>query len=94
MRKSAKVKHPRAIPTQRGGDDAERVPDMPFSEGAHDQLDPDLRHRLISDAAYGLYCRRGYVDGYDLDDWLDAEAKVDHVLLNPGDATSRPGTRN
>ena len=42
---------------------------MPFEEGAHDALDPDLRHRLISEAAYYLYVERGYADGYDLDDW-------------------------
>jgi len=94
MRKSVKVKHPRAIPTQSREDDAERAPDMPFAEGARDQLGPDLRHRLISDAAYGLYCRRGYLDGFDLDDWLDAEAQVDHVLLNPGEATSRLAERS
>ena len=93
MRKSVEVKHPRAVPTQTPADDAERTPDMPFAEGAQDQLDPDLRHRLIGDAAYGLYCRRGYVDGFDVDDWLDAEAQVDHMLLNPAEATSRLATQ-
>ena len=57
---------------------------MPFEEGAHDALDPDLRHRLISEAAHNLYMERGYADGYDLDDWLQAETQVDHTILNPG----------
>jgi len=57
--------------------------DTPFEEGAHDRLDPDLRHRMISEAAYHLYAERGYVDGYDLEDWLQAEAAVDHVSLHP-----------
>ena len=60
----------------------EPYPDMPFAEGNCDELGADLRHRLISDAAYTRYCERGYADGYDLDDWLEAEAAVDHMLLN------------
>jgi hypothetical protein len=59
------------------------MPDMPFEEGVHDELDPDLRHRLISEAAYHLYAERGFGDGYDMDDWLQAEAQVDHTILNP-----------
>jgi hypothetical protein len=58
-------------------------PDTPFQEGAHDALTADMRHRLISEAAYRLYSERGYADGYDLDDWLQAEAQVDHIILNP-----------
>lgn len=58
-------------------------PDQPFEEGAHDMIDPDLRHRLISEAAFEMYARRGFVDGYDVEDWLSAEAQVDHLLLNP-----------
>ena len=60
---------------------------MPFEEGAHDALDPDLRHRIISEAAYYLYARRGYEDGYDQDDWLQAEAQIDHVVMNPNRGT-------
>jgi hypothetical protein len=59
------------------------VPDMPFQEGAHDELDSDLRHRLISEAAYFLYAQRGFLDGYDQDDWLQAETQVDNAILNP-----------
>ena len=55
--------------------------DMPFVEGAGDALDPDLRHRMISEAAYHLYAQRGYADGYELDDWLQAEAQVDHMAV-------------
>lgn len=76
--------HPRSIPIpnadiEHGGD-----VDRPFEEGAHDALDPDLRHRMISEAAYALYAQRGYVDGFDVDDWLTAEAEVDHILLDGG----------
>ncbi len=63
---------------------SDRSPDMPFEQGAHDELDPDLRHRMISEAAYYLCTQRGCADGYDMDDWLQAEEQIDHVLLNPG----------
>jgi hypothetical protein len=35
---------------------------------------------MISEAAYRLYAERGYVDGLELDDWLQAEAEVDRSL--------------
>ena len=63
---------------ERADDDVEQ----PFAEGAHDAIDPDLRHRMISEAAYHHYVQRGYEDGYDLDDWLQAEAEIDHLLLD------------
>src|SRR5512144_166449 len=65
------------IPADEQGEDIDR----PFEEGAHDVVDPDLRHRMISEAAYALYVGRNYADGYDLDDWLAAEDAVDHILL-------------
>jgi hypothetical protein len=64
-------------------DEIDRVPDQPFAEGVADGLDADLRQRMISERAYRLYCERGGGEGYDLDDWLQAEAEVDHLLLNP-----------
>lgn len=68
----------------------EGTAETPFEEGAHDALDPDLRHRMISEAAYHLYAERGYADGYDLDDWLQAEAQVDHIAIRPtgGESTA------
>ncbi len=46
-----------------------------------DQVDSDLRHRMISEAAFHLYEKRGFADGYDVDDWLQAEAAVERQLL-------------
>ena len=80
-----KSRHLRSIPV--ADDDSDVTPDMPFEEGAHDALDPDLRHRMISEAAYYLYAQRGYDDGYDLDDWLQAETQVDHIIMNPDRGT-------
>ncbi|MHB1352440.1 MAG: DUF2934 domain-containing protein [Thiobacillus sp.] len=39
-------------------------------------LPDDERERMIREAAYYRYVRRGYSDGQDLDDWLAAEAAL------------------
>lgn len=74
--------HPRAVPTIAPERDVDQVPDQPFVEGVRDELDSELRYRMISERAYHRYIDRGYADGGDLDDWLQAEAEVDHLLLN------------
>lgn len=81
--------NPRAVSIIAQDPDSADEPDQPFQEGAHDTIDPDLRHRMISEAAYGLYARRGYVDGFDVDDWLAAEGEIDHVLLTSAGAYAR-----
>jgi len=75
------------VPIVEPPDDLDLASDQPFVEGAQDTLDPDLRHRLVSEAAYRRYADRGYDDGYDVEDWLQAEADVDHLLLG-----RRPGS--
>lgn len=82
--------HPRSVPIATFEIEDEMDPDQPFVEGALDAIDPDLRHRMISEAAYRLHGERGYAEGYDRDDWLQAEAAVDHLLLNPRDRTGAP----
>ena len=87
--RQASTKHPRSAKPPHKPEqpapveiiDALEEPDMPFEEGAGDTLEADLRHRMISEAAYYLYAQRGYADGYELDDWLQAEAQVDNVAL-------------
>ncbi len=54
--------------------------DSLLEDTAADEIDPELRHRMISEAAYHHYIQRGYEDGYDLDDWLQAEAEIDQML--------------
>ena len=66
--------------------DADLPPDQRFPDGVIDAIDPDLRYRMISEAAYRRYAERGYEDGYDQDDWLEAEEDVDHFLRNGGPA--------
>lgn len=79
---------PRSVPILAEDPDNATAPDQPFQEGAFDVVDPDLRHRMISEVAFGLYTQRGYVDGYDVDDWMAAETQVDHVLLTRANALS------
>jgi len=81
--------HPRSVPVLASEDPADVAAEQPFVEGSQDAIDPDLRHRMISEAAYHRYADRGYADGYDLDDWLQAEAEVDHLLVPPS-AEERP----
>ena len=54
--------------------------DTPIEEDAQSEIGDELRHRMISEAAYQLYAERGYVDGLELDDWLQAENEVDRSL--------------
>ncbi len=71
--------HPATLRPGDGRDDSEH----PFEEGAHDAIGADLRQRLISNAAFELYAQRGFVDGHDVEDWLSAEARIDHLQLGP-----------
>src|SRR5258705_12740238 len=50
-----------------------------------DDVKRDLRHLMISQAAYQIYAQRGYVDGFELADWFEAETEIDRVL---GDHTT------
>jgi hypothetical protein len=77
----AGLPHPRSVPIIESESDIAQELEQLFGEGAHDAIDPDLRHRMISEAAYHLYVERGYAEGYEVDDWLQAEATVDHLLL-------------
>ena len=55
-------------------------PAVSLEEDTKGEIGAELRHRMISEAAYQLYAERGYVDGLELDDWLQAEAEVDRSL--------------
>ncbi len=79
---AVKMTDPDDSTTRKAAPDAERVPGRPFAEGARDGIDSDLRQRMISEAAYRRFAERGCLEGYDLEDWLNAEAEVDRMLLN------------
>ena len=79
---SGKRIHPHRASGIAPGTEIDEAPDQPFAQGVKDSIDTDLRHRIISEAAYHRYVKRGYAHGHDVDDWLQAEAHVDHVLLS------------
>jgi hypothetical protein len=47
---------------------------MPPVDGALAMASPTgIAEAQVAHRAYELYCARGYQDGYDVDDWLQAE---------------------
>lgn len=72
-------RHPRPIPTLLR-EDTPDVDDTP-------DLEPEVRYRMISEAAYHRYLDRGCVDGYDVEDWLAAEADVERELRVAGNVS-------
>ena len=50
--------------------------------------DPVQRHTMIAEAAYFRAERRGFEPGYELEDWLGAEAELDRALHSERSAQS------
>ena len=48
--------------------------DAQVAKATQSDVDPEVRQRMIREAAYRLYPQRGYVEGFELEDWLQAEA--------------------
>ena len=53
--------------------------------------DTDLSRRHIALRAYQLYEERGYVDGFDLQDWLQAEREILGQVEQPEKAAAAGG---
>ena len=43
-------------------------------------VDAEQRHRMIAEAAYFKAVARDFQDGYEWEDWLEAEAEIDERL--------------
>lgn len=72
---------PNEAPARKAAANVAPVSDRSFAEGTRDGIDSDLRQRMIGETAYRLFVERGCTEGCDLDDWLQAEAEVDRLLL-------------
>ncbi len=48
----------------------------PFASRAGAELSADERRKLIAEAAYYRAKQRGFAPGYELQDWVEAEAEV------------------
>jgi hypothetical protein len=70
----------RGLPTTAAESEAEHASEPVPSDVAQDEANRHLRHRMVSDRAYQIYAQRGYVDGFALADWFQAEAEVDRLL--------------
>lgn len=44
------------------------------------QVDVEIRHAMIAQAAYFRAEKRGFDGGGELDDWLEAEREISHIL--------------
>lgn len=51
-------------------------PPTPFTSNARAEVSPEELRKLISDAAYFRAKQRGFAPGYELEDWIQAEAEV------------------
>lgn len=58
--------------------------DQPFADDARDAFDADLRHRIVSEAAFHRLADRGYDESGQIEDWLEAEGDLDHMLAGRG----------
>lgn len=48
----------------------------------HAFLDPEQRRAMIAESAYYKAEHRGFASGYELEDWLAAEAEFDNALAH------------
>ena len=49
------------------------------------------RHRMISEAAYFRAERRAFAAGGEVEDWVEAEAEIDELILSGGSHARRAG---
>lgn len=54
-----------------------------------EQISPEYRYHMISEAAYFIAEERGFGDGAEVDDWLRAEASVDEWLRDGNSASEK-----
>ena len=74
---AATNRNPLPDPAAAGDASAQGAPDAQAIEAPAWQDDPATREALIRLAAYSFYERRGFIDGHELEDWLQAEMEVD-----------------
>jgi hypothetical protein len=67
------------------------APVTPAAVVPSEPIEPQRRRAMICEAAYFLSERRRFCPGYELDDWLTAEAEIDCALAASGDPANRSG---
>ncbi len=64
--------------------------DREVDSSADYPIDPERRHRMIEEAAYYRFVERGAAGGDPVDDWLQAETRIDRGLVDRGSADTSP----
>lgn len=77
-----------------------RIPDLESREAveadgksessADYPIDPERRHRMIEEAAYYRFVERGAAGGDPVDDWLQAESRINRTLVDRGTDDESP----
>ena len=62
--------------------------DAPISPPAWEVTEPE-RRSMVSEAAYYRSAARGFAPGYELEDWLAAEAEIEALLQLQGAGMDR-----
>jgi hypothetical protein len=67
---------PQASKSRPAGKPQATKPQSTFTGNAQAQVSPEELRKLISEAAYFRAKQRGFTPGYELEDWIEAEAEV------------------
>lgn len=59
---------------------ASRRASSPLRAGKAPKVDGEVRRAMVAQAAYFRAEKRGFVRGGELEDWLEAEREISHVL--------------
>ncbi len=60
----------------------------PVAAQTRNEISHDVRQIMIAEAAYYRSERRGFLKGYEEEDWLQAECEVDNSLNGPSPSSA------
>lgn len=75
-RKKERPAPPRTAKTRPAARPQTPKPQTTFNGNAQAEVSPEELRKLISEAAYFRAKQRGFTPGYELEDWIQAEAEV------------------
>jgi hypothetical protein len=58
-----------------------RIAEMASQVATERPVDPEVRRLMIAEAAYYCAEQRGFEPGHELEDWLEAEARIDLLIV-------------
>ena len=76
----------KAVPVKKAGAEkpasAEVTKSKPRKAAKKNTVSPEVRNHMVATAAYFLAEKRGFVTGYEMEDWASAEKNIDAMLVN------------